>query len=77
MSNEPIEMSPEFEAYLKDCTDQELEEALSDLYQLQTVAVGEYLIDCQNSIRAIRAEQAIRPTERFLREAFEDEAAAA
>jgi hypothetical protein len=59
-----------FENFLKQATDQELEHALQGLSRLQTIAVTDHQRSCEQRIRAIRAEQAIRPTERFLQNAL-------
>ena len=66
-----------FESFLKRATDQELEQALAALSRLQTIAVTDHQSSCEQRIRAIRAEQAIRPTERFLQNALSGEATAA
>ena len=59
-----------FESFLKQATDEELQQALVALSLLQTIAVTDHQRSCEQRIRAIRAEQAIRPTERFLQNAL-------
>lgn len=66
-----------FENFLKSATDEELQQALVALSLLQTIAVTDHQRSCDERIRAIRAEQAIRPTERFLQNALGRESAAA
>jgi hypothetical protein len=65
-----------FEMFLKRATDEELQQALVALSRLQTIAATNQRSRAQR-IRAIRAEQACRPTERFLQNALAGESVAA